>query len=103
MFLVMGITGKVGGSTAEHLLAHCKEVPAFVRNREKASVWANPPPRHRRKRDAHHQPAALRQTGDQGAGAGDAAPPSPGGLTATAGRSQARWKGAVPPLRAALR
>ena len=25
MFLVMGITGKVGGATAEHLLAHGKE------------------------------------------------------------------------------
>jgi nucleoside-diphosphate-sugar epimerase len=37
MFLVMGITGKVGGATAEHLLAHGKEVRALVRNREKAS------------------------------------------------------------------
>ena len=36
MFLVMGITGKVGGATAEHLLAHGKEVRALVRNREKA-------------------------------------------------------------------
>ena len=41
MFLVMGITGKVGGATAEHLLAHGKEVRALVRNREKASTWAN--------------------------------------------------------------
>src|SRR5713101_9683299 len=41
MFLVMGITGKVGGATAEHLLAHGKEVRALVRNREKASSWAN--------------------------------------------------------------
>ena len=41
MFLVMGITGKVGGATAEHLLAHGKEVRALVRNREKASNWAN--------------------------------------------------------------
>ena len=40
MFLVMGITGKVGGATAEHLLAHGKEVRALVRNREKASSWA---------------------------------------------------------------
>jgi uncharacterized protein YbjT (DUF2867 family) len=31
MFLVMGITGKVGGATAEHLLAHGKEVRALVR------------------------------------------------------------------------
>src|SRR5476649_2659368 len=41
MFLVMGITGKVGGATAEHLLAHGKEIRALVRNREKASSWAN--------------------------------------------------------------
>jgi hypothetical protein len=41
MFLVMGITGKVGGATAEHLLAHDKEVRALVRNREKAANWAN--------------------------------------------------------------
>ena len=33
MFLVMGITGKVGGATAEHLLAHGEEVRALVRNR----------------------------------------------------------------------
>ena len=41
MFLVMGITGKVGGATAEHLLAQGEEVRALVRNREKASSWAN--------------------------------------------------------------
>ena len=41
MFLVTGITGKAGGATAEHLLAHGKEVRALVRNREKASSWAN--------------------------------------------------------------
>src|ERR1700757_1174982 len=41
MFLVMGITGKVGGATAVHLLTHGKEVRALVRNREKASSWAN--------------------------------------------------------------
>jgi uncharacterized protein YbjT (DUF2867 family) len=41
VFLVMGITGKVGGATAEHLLAHGKEVRALVRNREKASSWTN--------------------------------------------------------------
>jgi len=40
MFLVMGITGKVGGATAEHLLAHGKKVRALVRNREKAANWA---------------------------------------------------------------
>ena len=37
----MGITGKVGGATAEHLLTHHKEVRALVRNREKASSWAS--------------------------------------------------------------
>jgi uncharacterized protein YbjT (DUF2867 family) len=41
MFLVMGITGKVGSATAEHLLAHGKEVRALVRNREKAANWAS--------------------------------------------------------------
>lgn len=41
MFLVMGITGKVGGATAEHLLAQGKQVRALVRNREKARHWAN--------------------------------------------------------------
>ncbi|OXC74488.1 NmrA family NAD(P)-binding protein [Caballeronia sordidicola] len=41
MFLVTGITGKVGGATAKHLLAHGKKVRALVRNREKAAYWAN--------------------------------------------------------------
>jgi uncharacterized protein YbjT (DUF2867 family) len=41
MFLVMGITGKAGGATAQHLLTHGKEVRALVRNREEASSWAN--------------------------------------------------------------
>ena len=41
MFLVMGITGKVGGATAEHLLVQGKAVRALVRNREKAADWAN--------------------------------------------------------------
>jgi uncharacterized protein YbjT (DUF2867 family) len=40
MFLVMGITGKVGGATAEHLLAQGKKIRALVRNREKAANWA---------------------------------------------------------------
>jgi uncharacterized protein YbjT (DUF2867 family) len=31
----------VDGATAEHLLAHGKDVRALVRNREKASSWAN--------------------------------------------------------------
>ena len=30
MYLVMGITGKVGGATAEHMLAHGKGVRALV-------------------------------------------------------------------------
>ena len=42
MFLVMGITGKVGGATAEHLLAHGKKVRALVRNREKAAKLGEP-------------------------------------------------------------
>ena len=41
MFLVMEITGKVVGATAEHLLAHGKEVRALVRNRENVANWAN--------------------------------------------------------------
>jgi uncharacterized protein YbjT (DUF2867 family) len=41
MFLVTGITGKVGGATAKHLLAHGKQVRALVRDREKAANWAN--------------------------------------------------------------
>ncbi|VTU29161.1 NAD(P)H azoreductase [Variovorax sp. SRS16] len=40
MFLVMGITGQVGGSTARHLLAQGKEVRALVRDRAKAASWA---------------------------------------------------------------
>jgi uncharacterized protein YbjT (DUF2867 family) len=41
MFLVMGITGKVGGATARHLLTHGKQVRALVRNRGKAAKWAD--------------------------------------------------------------
>ena len=41
MFLVMGITGKVGGATARHLLAQGKKVRSLVRNREKAAKWAD--------------------------------------------------------------
>ena len=40
MFLVMGITGKVGGATAERLLAHGRQVRALVRDRQKAADWA---------------------------------------------------------------
>ena len=39
MFLVMGITGKVGGATARHLLAQGKMVRALVRDRAKAASW----------------------------------------------------------------
>jgi uncharacterized protein YbjT (DUF2867 family) len=39
MFLVMGITGKVGGATATHLLAQGKRVRALVRDRAKAARW----------------------------------------------------------------
>jgi uncharacterized protein YbjT (DUF2867 family) len=41
MFLVTGITGKVGGATANHLLAQGKKVRALVRNREKTAHWAD--------------------------------------------------------------
>lgn len=41
MFLVMGITGKVGGATAKHLLAQGKEVRALVRSPGKAAKWAD--------------------------------------------------------------
>ncbi len=41
MYLVMGITGKVGGATARHLLKQGKQVRALVRDREKAAKWAN--------------------------------------------------------------
>jgi len=41
MFLVMGITGKVGGATAKNLLAQGKKVRALVRNRDKAANWAD--------------------------------------------------------------
>jgi uncharacterized protein YbjT (DUF2867 family) len=41
MFLVMGITGKVGGATAEHLLAQGKKVRALVRDRAKAASWTD--------------------------------------------------------------
>jgi uncharacterized protein YbjT (DUF2867 family) len=41
MFLVMGITGRVGGATARHLLAQGEKVRAMVRDREKAENWAD--------------------------------------------------------------
>lgn len=41
MFLVMGITGKVGGATAAHLLAQGKKVRALIRDRTKAASWTD--------------------------------------------------------------
>ncbi|OTP76487.1 NmrA family NAD(P)-binding protein [Caballeronia sordidicola] len=41
MYLVMGITGNVGGATARCLLAQGKKVRALVRDREKATKWAD--------------------------------------------------------------
>ena len=41
MYLVMGITGKVGGATARHLLKQGKQVRALVRTREKAAKWTD--------------------------------------------------------------
>ena len=40
MFLITGITGKVGGSAARHLLAAGKQVRALVRDEAKAAEWA---------------------------------------------------------------
>ncbi|MGO9516119.1 MAG: NmrA family NAD(P)-binding protein, partial [Candidatus Korobacteraceae bacterium] len=41
MYLVMGITGHVGGATARHLLKQRKQVRAIVRSGEKATEWAD--------------------------------------------------------------
>ena len=41
MYLVMGITGKVGGATARHLLKQGKQVRALVRERAKAAKWVD--------------------------------------------------------------
>lgn len=40
MFLVTGITGRVGASVARHLLANGQQVRAIVRDRAKASTWS---------------------------------------------------------------
>ena len=40
MFLVTGITGRVGGAAAQNLLAKGHKVRGLVRNPEKASAWA---------------------------------------------------------------
>ncbi|MGH7075301.1 MAG: NmrA family NAD(P)-binding protein [Stellaceae bacterium] len=37
----MGITGKVGGATARHLMDHGQQVRGLVRNRANAAGWAN--------------------------------------------------------------
>ena len=39
MYLVMGITGRVGGAVARHLLRQGQHVRSVVRNREKATAW----------------------------------------------------------------
>ena len=39
MFLITGITGKVGGAAATHLLAAGKQVRALVRDERKAKTW----------------------------------------------------------------
>lgn len=41
MFLITGITGKVGGAAARHLLSQGKQVRALVRNKTKAQPWAD--------------------------------------------------------------
>jgi uncharacterized protein YbjT (DUF2867 family) len=41
MFLVMGITGRVGGATAKYLLAHGKKVRALVRRSEETPSWVS--------------------------------------------------------------
>ncbi len=41
MFLITGITGKVGGAAAKHLLAQGKQVRALVRDEAKAKSWAD--------------------------------------------------------------
>jgi uncharacterized protein YbjT (DUF2867 family) len=42
MYLVMGVTGKVGGATARHLLKQGKQVRALARDRDKTAKWAGP-------------------------------------------------------------
>ena len=41
MYLVMGITGRIGGAVARHLLAQRKQVRALVRNRGRAVDWSD--------------------------------------------------------------
>ena len=42
MYLVMGITGKVGGATARHLLKQGKQLRALVRNRDESGEVGRP-------------------------------------------------------------
>ena len=39
MYTIMGITGRVGGSIAENLLAQGEQIRAIVRDPEKAARW----------------------------------------------------------------
>ncbi|HEX4502582.1 MAG TPA: NmrA family NAD(P)-binding protein [Scandinavium sp.] len=41
MYLIMGITGNVGGAAARHLLQQGKQVRALVRDKGKAASWAH--------------------------------------------------------------
>ncbi len=41
MFFIAGITGQIGGAAATALLAEGKQVRALVRDRNKASEWAD--------------------------------------------------------------
>ncbi len=41
MYLLMGITGNVGGAAADRLLSQGKQVRALVRDRKKAAAWAD--------------------------------------------------------------
>lgn len=41
MFFVMGMTGRVGGAVAKHLLDHGRQVRALIRDRSKVPDWAH--------------------------------------------------------------
>ena len=41
MFSITGITGRVGGGAASHLLGMGKQVRAVVRDEAKGKVWAS--------------------------------------------------------------
>ncbi len=40
MYAIMGITGRVGGAIADHLLKHGEKVRAILRNPDKAKQWS---------------------------------------------------------------